>query len=152
MIGLQERNQAGLTDEQVEKVAEAWAYLCQTEGEDIPIDFSRAREHSSLTAYSEKDGKVYIGADVYQGKGTSARARMSYFACLAHELSHAQRHRRGYDRPSSFPDMLRDEAETSLNASFMSVTREDRFTLVEDAGDRIRQWLYLMKEKENAES
>jgi len=50
----------------------------------------------------------------------------------------------GYRRPTDLPDVLRDEAETSLRASFTSIlSPKDREDLVEDARDRLIQWLAL---------
>jgi len=67
---------------------------------------------------------------------------MSMLACLAHEIAHAERFEIGYDRPFEFPDSLIDEAETSLRASFTRVLiPRDRQDLVEDARDRLIQWL-----------
>ena len=45
--------------------------------------------------------------------------------------------------------MLLDEAETSLRASFTSIlSPKDREDLVEDARDRLIQWLALVNKKE----
>lgn len=66
---------------------------------------------------------------------------MSVLACLAHELAHAERFDLGFRRPMNLPDVLVDEAETSLHASFMSsLTTKDQTDLVEDARDRLNQW------------
>jgi hypothetical protein len=44
----------------------------------------------------------------------------------------------------TLPDVLLDEAETSLRASFTSLlSPKDREDLVEDARDRLIQWLAL---------
>ena len=44
--------------------------------------------------------------------------------------------------PTNPPDVLLDEAETSLRAAFTSILRrKDREDLVEDARDRLIQWL-----------
>lgn len=74
---------------------------------------------------------------------TLALARMSVLACLAHELAHLERHQKhGYDGPVELPDVLLDEAETDLHASFMPpLTPMDREYLVEDGRDRIDEWL-----------
>jgi hypothetical protein len=67
---------------------------------------------------------------------------MSTLASLAHELSHAERYRLGYHRPNDSSDVLLGEAETRLRASFTSVLRmTDREDLVDDARDRLIQWL-----------
>jgi hypothetical protein len=67
---------------------------------------------------------------------------MSVLACLAHELAHAERFELGFQRPNKFPDSLIDESETSLHASFMPVlSSTEREDLVEDAVDRLYQWL-----------
>ncbi len=69
---------------------------------------------------------------------------MSTLACLAHELAHVERFRLGYRRPIDLPDVLLDEAEASLRASFTSILRpKNREDLVEDARDRLIQWLAL---------
>ena len=73
---------------------------------------------------------------------------VSTLACLAHELAHAERFGLGYRRPTDLPDVLLDEAETSLRASFTSVLRmKNREDLVEDARDRLIQWLALRQEQ-----
>ena len=97
--------------------------------------------------------KVYLGADAYPGNGSNANSRMSTLACLAHELAHAVCFHNKYRRPVVLPDVLIDEAETSLNASFNSVlSAKDREDLVEDARDRLIHWLAIRFEKreENA--
>jgi hypothetical protein len=67
---------------------------------------------------------------------------MSVLACLAHELAHVERFEMGFQRPIEFPDSLIDESETSLHASFMPVlSSAEREDLVEDAVDRLYQWL-----------
>jgi hypothetical protein len=82
---------------------------------------------------------VHLGADVMPGQAIDANSRMSVLACLAHELGHAERFELGYRRPI---DNLIDEAETSLRASFVSILGlKDREDLVEDARDRLIQWL-----------
>jgi len=74
---------------------------------------------------------------------------MSVMACLSHELAHAERYRAGYRRPFSEPDVLIDEAETSLRACFVpALNRRDREDLVEDARDRLIQWLAYEGEPE----
>ncbi len=59
-------------------------------------------------------------------------------------FAHAERFQMGYRRPTDLPDVLLDEAETSLRASFTSLlSPKDREDLVEDARDRLIQWLAL---------
>ena len=59
-----------------------------------------------------------------------------------------QRFERGYRRPFDMPDLLIDEAETSLNASFHSIINtKDREDLVEDARDRLTEWLADSKQE-----
>jgi hypothetical protein len=66
---------------------------------------------------------------------------MSLVSCLAHELAHAERYDLGFRRPHELPDVLLDEAETSLHASFMNgLGPAEREDLVEDALDRLNQW------------
>lgn len=74
---------------------------------------------------------------------------MSMIACLAHELAHADRFELEFRRPIDLPDILIDEAETSLHASFMAkITTKDREDLIEDARDSLIQWLATIREKE----
>lgn len=55
---------------------------------------------------------------------------------------------RNYRRPIDLPDVLIDEAETSLNASFHIVLNpKDREDLVEDARDRLIEWLAAQARK-----
>lgn len=134
------RHQAGLTEQQIEYCQEAWTILCG----DLPVEFdvSEATQNFSRTRFNEAQNKVFLGADVFSGQGVNANSRMSTLACLAHELAHAERFRLGYRRPTDFPDVLLDEAEASLRAVFTSVLgRKDREDLVEDARDRLIQWL-----------
>ena len=134
------RNQTGLTEQQIEYCLEAWTVLCA----DLPVelDVSEAAQNFSRTRFNEEQNKVFLGADALSGQGVDANSRMSTLACLAHELAHAERFRLGYQRPIDLPDMLLDEAETSLRAVFTSVLgRKDREDLVEDARDRLIQWL-----------
>lgn len=103
-----------------------------------------AQENSSRTRFKEDEERVYLGADAYPGDGNNANSRMSTLACLAHELAHAVRFDHGYRRPFNLPDVLIDEAETSLNASFELVLgAKDREDLVEDARDRLIHWLSI---------
>ena len=140
------RNQVGLTEKQIEYCLEAWAVLCG----DLPIDLdtSEAARNSSRTRFTEERNKVLLGADALPGEAVDAVSRMSTLACLAHELAHVERFRLGYRRPVQLPDVLLDEAETSLRASFTSVLRmKDREDLIEDARDRVIQWLALQSQE-----
>jgi len=135
------RSAEPLTDEQIASCRTAWELLGGPAF--APLDVSRAQPPFSLTCYNETTRTVFLGANVYaQPNAIDANSRMSMLACLAHELSHAQRHRRGYCRPSELPDMLLDEAEPSLNAAFNPVlSPREREDLVEDARDRLNQWI-----------
>src|SRR5581483_9477018 len=134
------RNQAGLTDTQIEYCLEVWEILRG----DIPItlDIAEAQQNFSRTRFNEDQNKVFLGADAFPGGGVDANSRMSTLACLAHEFAHVERFRIGYRRPADLPDVLLDEAETSLRAAFTSILRKkNREDLVEDARDRLIQWL-----------
>jgi hypothetical protein len=140
------RNQIGLTERQMEYCSEAWAVLCADNP--LELDTSEARQHSSRTRFNEEQNKVFLGSDAFPGEGVNATSRMSMLACLAHELAHAERFQLGYRRSTDLPDVLLDEAETSLRASFTSVLRmKDREDLVEDARDRLIQWLALRQQQ-----
>ena len=111
---------------------------------DQPIAFntSGAVQYTSRTRFNEVQNTVFLGADALPGDGVDANARLSTLACLAHELAHAERFQMGYRRPTDLPDVLLDEAATSLRASFTSIlSPKDREDLVEDARDRLIQWL-----------
>ena len=136
------RNQMGLTEKQIAYCIEAWAALCA----DQPIAFntSEAVHYASRTRFNEAQHTVFLGADALPGDGVDANARLSTLACLAHEFAHAERFHIGYRRPTDLPDVLLDEAETSLRAAFTSLlSTKDREDLVEDARDRLIQWLAL---------
>jgi len=140
------RNQAGLTDTQIEYCLEVWEILRG----DIPIalDISEARQNFSRTRFNEDQNTVFLGADAFPGDGVDANSRMSTLACLAHELAHVERFRLGYRRPTGLPDVLLDEAETSLRAAFTSILRKkNREDLVEDARDRLIQWLAVHQQE-----
>jgi hypothetical protein len=144
------RNRVGLTETQLEYCLEAWAVLC---GE-VPthLDTSEAARNSSRTRFNEERNRVFPGADAMPGEGADAVSRMSTLACLAHELSHVERFRLGYRRPVELPDVLLDEAEASLRASFTSILRtKDRADLVEDARDRLIQWLAHQSQRERTD-
>ena len=97
---------------------------------------------STKTTFHETSNIVRLGANAYPGEGIDANSRLSYVACLAHELAHARRFSLGYRRPTTRLDILLDEAETSIDASFIAVlSRRDRLDLVEDARDRLIEWL-----------
>lgn len=147
------RNQIGLTKEQIEYCKLCWDFLCEESEPPKPLDLSikinkiklivtEASQHSSKTRFDENQKFVILGADAYSGKGMDANSRMSVLACLAHELAHTERFQLGYQRPFELPDMLIDEAETSLHASFVpALNPRDRTDLIEDAKDRINRWI-----------
>lgn len=140
------RNQAGLTDTQIEYCLEVWAAL-RADGQ-IMLDISEAKQNFSRTRFNEVQNKVFLGADAFPGEGVDANSRMSTLACLAHELAHAERFQLGYRRPTELPDVLLDEAETSLRAAFTSILRrKNREDLVEDARDRLIQWLAMHRQE-----
>jgi hypothetical protein len=140
------RNQVGLTEKQIAYCIEAWAVLCADRP--IAFDTSEAVQYASRTRFNEAQNTVFLGADVLPGDGVDANARLSTLACLAHELAHVERFHLGYRRPTDLPDVLLDEAETSLRASFTSVlSAKDREDLVEDARDRLIQWLALRQQE-----
>jgi hypothetical protein len=85
------RNQAGLTDKQIEYCLEAWAVLCADRP--IALDISEASQNFSRTRFNEDQNLVFLGADAFPGEGVDANSRMSTLACLAHELAHAERFR-----------------------------------------------------------
>jgi len=140
------RNLPGLTERQIAYCVEVWAVLCA----DRPIAFetSEAVQYASRTRFDEAQSTVFLGADALPGDGVDANARLSTLACLAHELAHAERFQLGYRRPTDLPDVLLDEAETSLRAAFTSIlSPKDREDLVEDARDRLIQWLALRQQE-----
>lgn len=144
------RNQYGLQAGQIEYCREAWAVLCG--GEHVPLETSEAVQNGSRTRFNEDRNRVILGADAYPGTGVDANSRMSTLACLAHELAHVERYRADYRRPVDLPDVLIDEAETSLRAAFTSVLGDkDREDLIEDARDRLIHWLALRQEEDGDE-
>jgi hypothetical protein len=96
-IFLGRRNHRGLTDREIEYCVLAWDYLCGENQRTLILDEVRI-DHSS-TRFVEDLNVVYLGANAYPGEGFSANSRMSVLACLAHELSHAERFGKGYRRP-----------------------------------------------------
>ena len=139
-IFLGKRNNQGLTDREIEYCVLTWDFLCGENRRTLVLD--EARIDHSRTRFVEDLNVVYLGANAYPGEGFSANSRMSVLACLAHELSHAERFAKGYRRPLEEPDMLIDEAETSLDASFhLELGSKDREDLREDARDRLTDWL-----------
>ena len=136
------RNFDGLSAEQITRCIEAWSVLCAVEDMHVELDLSRAAMSGTLTGYNEEHRKVYLGANAFPGEGADANSQLSYLACLAHELAHARRFSMGYRRPMKLPDVLLDEAETSIDASFnQMLPPRDRKELVEDARDRLLQWI-----------
>jgi len=136
------RNLDALDRRQIENCEHIWSVLLQSEEIFVQLDVSRAGRVGTMTGFNEQETKVYLGANVYEGPGFSANARLSAMACLAHELAHAQRHVHGRGRSKTLPEIFLDEAETSIEASFMRVlSRRDRRDLVEDAGDYLTIWM-----------
>ncbi|MEW6129330.1 MAG: hypothetical protein AB1757_19980 [Acidobacteriota bacterium] len=134
------RNQRGLSKIEIVRCQQIWKFLCGNKKLELVI--IAAHKHSSRTRFLENENRVYLGADVKPGSGIEANARMSIVACLAHELAHVQRFEMGFRRTFDFPDNLIDEAETSLHAScFTQIGIKDREDLIEDARDRLIQWL-----------
>lgn len=145
------RNQHGLTELEIARCLGVWEVLDGPRY--CPLDTTLATQHGSRTRYNEEQRKVYLGADVHPGTAVDARSRMSATACLTHECSHADRHLRGYGRPLAEPDSLLDEAEASLNASFyLPLSARDREDLVEDARDRVSDWLGRWQRRNQDES
>lgn len=143
-MGLWERNHQGLSERDLMRCCQAWTLLTASIGLEAELVTDGATRHYSETVFRESDGRVYLGANVLPGCGTSAIERLSVLACLAHELAHLERFRRGFRRPLVMPDLLIDEAETSLHASFYDpISKVDRETLVEHAHDLLEKWLYL---------
>ncbi len=143
-----DRNTEALAPEQIAHCQRAWA-LVTDGGLDVPLDVTRASTGCTLTAYNEAERTVYLGANALPHESAvTANARLSLLACLAHEYAHAERHSLRYGRPKVLPDMLLDEAETSIHASFHPVLRrKDREDLVEDARDRLTKWLDLAQQR-----
>lgn len=134
------RNRVGLTDDQIRSCVRVWSVLCSNSPR--LLDLSEAARHGSRTRYDERRRVVILGADAFNGTGPGANARMSMQACLAHELAHMIRAEMGFNRPLVPPDSWLDEAETSIHASFLRpVSPREREDLVEDARDRLIDWL-----------
>lgn len=139
-IFLGRRNTVGLSEREIDYCLRAWEVLCGELPRTLILD--EAGTDHSRTRFVEDSDVVYLGADAYPGEGFSANSRMSVLACLAHELSHAERYKQGFRRPAEMPESLIDEAETSLNASYhQSLSTKDREDLREDARDRLTDWL-----------
>lgn len=145
---LSSRNQTGLTSWEIERCEQIWVLL---EGDGCcELVTSGADRSGSRTRFNQGQNVVFLGADVLPGNGVHARSQMSEIACLAHELSHAQRFRMGIDRPVDQPDVFLDEAEASLHASFLgNVGLVDRRNLVEDARFQIAEWQKAATNQEN---
>ncbi len=133
------RNQRGLSESKIENCRAIWDYL---DGNQVCLLIVfEAASHGSRTRFNQAANAVYLGADVEPGIGTEARVRMSEISCLAHELAHADRYRMGFNRTTNQPDVLLDEAEASLHASFMeALNAKERQDLVEDARTQIAAW------------
>jgi hypothetical protein len=82
-----------LSERQIEYCARAWDVLCGDNKITLIVD--EARTDRSRTRFTEDMSVVYLGANAYPGEGFSANSRMSVLACLAHELSHAERFAKG---------------------------------------------------------
>lgn len=137
---LGKRNTVGLTERQIEQCEMIWKAI--SGDKNVPLIVSEAMLYGSRTRFVEGRNVVYLGADAFPGQGPGANARFSLLACLAHEYSHFERYEREYKRPLEEPDVFIDEAETSLNASFNPLlSPKDRENLIEDARDRLDQWL-----------
>lgn len=137
---LGQRNAVGLTERQIEQCLLIWRAI--SGDKNVSLITTEAGNYGSRTRFVEGRNIVYLGADAFPGQGAGANARLSPLACLAHEYSHFERYERGYKRPLEEPDILIDEAETSLNASFNPLLPlKDREDLIEDARDRLDQWL-----------
>ena len=143
------RNQRGLTPQEIDRCLLAWEVLCGSQPRELIV--TEAARHSSRTRFVESEGKVYLGADVFPGPGVTANNRLSMLACLAHELAHAERFELNFRRPFAWPDNLRDEAETSLHASFHpGLSAKDQADLVEDANERLIEWIEQNRSEANS--
>jgi hypothetical protein len=139
------RNFQGLDDAQIERCKVAWAFLSSETMSPVQLDISKAKEFNSSTFYDPILKVVFLGSNVYPGEGSFANCRLSYFSCLAHEYTHAQRDSQGLAKPYEWPDLLIDEAETSLGASYtIGLGSSDVVDLREDAKDRITTWLAIV--------
>ncbi|MCP4699111.1 MAG: hypothetical protein GY862_20000 [Gammaproteobacteria bacterium] len=145
------RNIHGLTQRQIENAIIHWKFITQPSSSDklaasalhefsVNLDVSNACKHGSKTVFLEDGNIVRLGADAYPGSNVvSANSVMSLLACLCHELSHAQRYHMGFRRDHYD---VRDEAETSIHASYMPfLSSTDRRHLVEDAKQRLDSWV-----------
>lgn len=137
-MGIYERSKSGLSSRQIQNCIMEWEFLCDAVGMTVDLITDRAGENFSQTVYRESTHSVYLGANIFPGPGMSAGDRLSVMACLAHELAHADRHRRGFQRPLTLPDLHLDEAETSIHASFFAgLSQRDREDLIEHARDHL---------------
>ncbi len=145
------RNTEALTPEQITHCQRAWALITDG-GLTVRLNVTRASAGHTLTGYNQADRTVYLGANALPHEtAVTANARLSLLACLAHEYAHAERHSLRYERPKVLPDMLLDEAEASIHASFHRVLRrKDREDLVEDARDRLIKWLELAQQRDHS--
>ncbi len=130
------RNQIGLSPNQIEYGQAVWSLLCADQS--LQLDTSEATPYASKTRFSEDQNTVFLGADVRPGDGLDAISRLSALACLSHELAHTERFQLGYRRPTQLPDVLLDEAETSLRAAFTSFLRMKDPMQVEPSGVVLR--------------
>lgn len=140
------RNQEPLTDRQIEQCLLGWAEVCHDGS--IGFDISEATQRGGRTRFVEVINKVVIGPNAFPGEALDANSRMSMLACLAHEFAHAERYNAGFRWPTDLPDVLIDEASASLTATFiLALSPKDREDLVEDARDRLIQWLKMQRDK-----
>ncbi len=146
------RNQIALTAQQIASCQRAWQVLCGEQARTLIV--SEAALFGSRTRFNADKNVVYLGADAFASMfAASANSRMSMLACLAHELAHMERFEAGYVRPYTGQGRLLDEAETSIRASFApALSSRDRADLVEDAKDRLLDWLAEEQRMRNDEN
>lgn len=140
------RNRTGVSEQKTASCRRAWGVLCGATTR--PLDCTSAHVYGSQTRFVHDTGVVVLGSDVYPGVSQIANSRLSHMAALAHELAHAERAEVPYYRPFTPPGSYIDEAETSLRASFHTVlSARDRADLVEDARDRLVDWIAYRGDK-----
>ena len=153
------RNYYGLSLDQIAKCQMCWEFLVagtlniQDDGTPVSLfdpsiihfDIAFAHQDGSKTRFNENRNAIILGADALPGKHNDAHSRLSYMACLAHELSHAARYYLGIKRPYNGNDANIDESETSLYASFTTaLDMRYRIDLIGDAKLRIIEWEKLL--------
>ncbi len=149
------RNWEPLSTGDIDQCQQQWHFLCRgvhvamhsqrLKGWSAPVlDDAEARRPRSRTRFLEGRNVIMLGCDALPGAETDANSRMSFRACLAHELAHAQRHFLGFRRPFEGLGRSIDEAETSLHATFFKhLTYQDVYDLIEDAKQRLTTERYL---------